>query len=752
MSWHLESEYLEVPGAPVAPGDLVIRRARELAEYLDAGSSPYAQLLECRRIQASPPAEAVVLEVDVERGQRVVHDIRRKERIAVLCCEDDTLPPEPLALRTDFPLVSHLNLRAEEFPRSLCLYDEPWSEVRLSWTVSGYVERLRGWLADTAKGELHAGDQPLEPLLLGSRWSLVLPPDAFEDASTNAPEPWRIMRVEGARTGTLLAQRSGEHGGESGEVLFVAVGLVGEAQEHGVIRKQPSTLTELHGFLLTADLDLIDELRARLRLWRDRGTLSTFLKARLVIVCFLPKVRESGGESEESDVWAFLCDAQLGALGEAVGAWAMHQGVPAALLGGESYARGDGVRVEVVNVTYAFTRGSAALFSGMSEPDAREIAQVGLGAIGSQLFANLYRMGYGRWTLIDPDDLAPHNLAKHELDGMWVGNPKALGLSMRAEKTVQGERFADWLPADVLKPGELAEQLSAAFSSATVILDTSASIPVARHLARDVESDARRVSIFFNPAGTDGVLLGEDAERRYSLDWLEMTYYRALTHDPALAGHLEAESERLRYGRSCRDLGSTVPQDLVALHAATGARALRAVLACDDAVIVVWRTRADDLGLKPIRIEPTELLEIGVGDWTVCTDRWLLDQVAEARARGLPDETGGVLVGLHDVHRRIVYVTDMIPSPPDSVEWPTCYIRGSRGLPQRLGELDRTTAGNLGYVGEWHSHPPGHSAAPSTDDRRAFAWLAGHMGRDGLPALMLIAGDDHESWYVGQMP
>ena len=39
---------------------------------------------------------------------------------------------------------------------------------------------------------------------------------------------------------------------------------------------------------------------------------------------------------------------------------------------------------------------------------------------------NLVRSGFGIWTLIDEDELMPHNLARHALPPWCVGMPKAL--------------------------------------------------------------------------------------------------------------------------------------------------------------------------------------------------------------------------------------------------------------------------------------------------------------------------------------
>jgi proteasome lid subunit RPN8/RPN11 len=59
----------------------------------------------------------------------------------------------------------------------------------------------------------------------------------------------------------------------------------------------------------------------------------------------------------------------------------------------------------------------------------------------------------------------------------------------------------------------------------------------------------------------------------------------------------------------------------------------------------------------------------------------------------------------------------------------------------------RPNAGRtLEYVGEWHSHPDGFSTRPSCDDRNVFRWIEDHLATDGLPPIMLIAGDSDFRW------
>ena len=68
-------------------------------------------------------------------------------------------------------------------------------------------------------------------------------------------------------------------------------------------------------------------------------------------------------------------------------------------------------------------------------------------------------------------------------------------------------------------------------------------------------------------------------------------------------------------------------------------------------------------------------------------------------------------------------------------------VGGIAGLAEMVAEASRRTAGIVGYIGEWHSHPPGHSAAPSHDDLIQLVHLALGMSDDGLPAVQLIVGE-----------
>jgi hypothetical protein len=283
-----------------------------------------------------------------------------------------------------------------------------------------------------------------------------------------------------------------------------------------------------------------------------------------------------------------------------------------------------------------------------------------------------------------------------------------------------------------------------------MIVDQSASVSVARSLAR-MDARARRVSLFLNPTGTDLVLLAEDKQRSVPLDVLEMQYYRALSAIPALAGHLRRPNERVRYGRGCRDVSVRLPQDHVAIHAAIGARALRSVAADDAARIHVWRLSPETMAVDAVQVPVAAPVVLTSGSWTIVTDDGVVSAVREARRLKLPNETGGVLLGTFDLERRIVYVVDVIASPPDSVEWPVLYIRGCQGLTNQLATVRNLTMDQVGYVGEWHSHPDGHSCGRSDDDRKVLNWLCDHMDAQGLPGIMLIVAEHDFQFYSQEL-
>jgi hypothetical protein len=159
----------------------------------------------------------------------------------------------------------------------------------------------------------------------------------------------------------------------------------------------------------------------------------------------------------------------------------------------------------------------------------------------------------------------------------------------------------------------------------------------------------------------------------------------------------------------------------------------------DAAIIRIWQTSEGSSDVSAVDVAVSPVNRRVLGTWTVLYDDELLETVQRLRAERLPNETGGILVGSFDVERRIVYVVDTIPSPIDSEERRTLYIRGCEGLQERLARAQQQTFEQLEYVGEWHSHPDGCDCLPSRDDLNVLSWLTTRMDADGVPGVMMIA-------------
>ena len=759
MSSYVDFPRLSPELQKISPADLTIAKARATAEVLASGAMNWIELADCyRHISASEDAtvvgETIVFTVEVELPQHPAFPIERFERVAVTFKPDDIHYPNVYALRGDFPEVSHLNLESFEFPRSLCLYDKPYSEIKLSWTPTAFIERVRNWLADTALGALHKAGQPLEPLIVGADAFIILPTDISNDTSSTALAKIKMRLNEWDEGRLCFAARRTADGEGQKDLIFSILSVRGKPQRHGRIRHKPDNLLQLHKFLQSAEINLLEVLRNAFKTFdRDRQTLLSGL----ILLLELPKTRGDDEAAEVIDTWAFVCLKDKGDqnglfynladIGSEIGALKIQDNQAAMLLPADESKTGENVKLLMLAPCYDFSRANAPVWSGTKKRISSRITAVGMGALGSQVFLNLIRAADGEWTTIDKDILLPHNLVRHAAYGAASGFAKAEFAAFVANNTIEEPITAKAIVADVLKPGKKAEAVAQAFSESEIILDFSASIAVARHLALDVHARARRISLFLNPAGNDLVLLAEDAERNFSLDSLEMQYYRMIINDSGLNGHLAPPAGQIRFSTSCREVSNQILPESVALCAAVGTSALRQILTENASALIVWR-KTEDGEVRRFSIEPASALIAAVDDWTIKTDEHLLAKITNRRKEYLPVETGGVLLGSYDMQRKIIYVAEALPAPADSVERETHFIRGSYGLKSQVEAIQEATLGNLQYVGEWHSHPPKYSSNPSKDDKKLLASLAVEQRKDGNPALILIVGEEGVSWHI----
>lgn len=724
-------------GEPIDPKALAHEQARQVRDALCW--YPLAQLVEARAQNTERKREEVlVVDVEPELPQDLVYDINSTERLALAFGESIRRCPVITALRKDFPHVPHLNWTPAGAPKSLCLYEDSWSEVRLRWTGAGFLRDLVHWLSRTATGELHAPDQPLEPFLFESADAVVFPETVFDDTAAEKVFASLMVQEQPGGSSTVKLQEVPE-----GELLEpprkYCAAAIGKPMPQSAMRDCPRNIEELVSLLNDVGIDLWEILSARVKLWYSSPQRPRECDS-VVLLIRLPRLREARSSVESVQHLAFHLHpiTELSMATGRVGSAGVGEPFVPLVSGEVDEGIASLVSVVPMRAIQSLNRLTARHVSGLeAAKDELSVVLVGAGALGSHIHEHLSRMGWGRWTVIDKDTLLPHNVARHRLGENAVGVSKARAISQISEIETPHNVLDSAFLADALTVENSKDMLSA-YRRADLILDVSTSIAVARFLASDLDSKARRASLFVNPAGRDAVMLMEDVQRKAPLDAIEAQYYRAVLSDERLAKHIRRQPE-VRYGAGCRDVTARVAEDDLALASGLLCRQIRA--ADDSAVAAVWQgTRDGDVRRIEIPIAP--VLRYECEGWGFVLDEAVVSRGAQYRLERLPNETGGVLIGYFDVPRKCVYVVDALPAPADSVEHSEAFIRGYAGLNKKITTIEARSGGQVGYIGEWHSHPDGAGVRMSQDDAVLLATIAEEVRMDGWPGVMMIIGED----------
>lgn len=137
--------------ADVDPDALSIPKSRALVDFLCSGHIPSVRLVEYGP-RNNGDCEWITIELNVSIPQFPVYGIKEKEKIMVIFQADDQYPPGVYSMRADFPYAPHTNLQAAGESRSLCLYEQPWHEVKFDWNPARFLARIAWWLEETAHG------------------------------------------------------------------------------------------------------------------------------------------------------------------------------------------------------------------------------------------------------------------------------------------------------------------------------------------------------------------------------------------------------------------------------------------------------------------------------------------------------------------------------------------------------------------------------------------------------------------------
>ena len=723
---------------PIGASGFRYAAAGALAAFMGRYGAPVGAFVEGRR---RGDQELVVLDLLTGAPQRPVYPILHPERVGILFAREDSQPLVTM-LRDDFPDTEHQQLVPEGCPATICIDDRPWAEARLTWTPAELIERIVSWFRRAGRGELHDARQPLDPVLMGSHLRFFIARSVLD-----AGPAQDLIAEHDPADGATMRVRRAEPGKYTSVEPFSIVTYRVSPEQMKRLKYAPDNLASLASMLEERGIKLFDDLRDRLGAWIAEGVSAAWrLKGRFAVIVEMPVVSPRGVQQDGMDHRAFVTARSAGDIAVALGIAEK----PPAGLGKVGYAKVIGasapdaaalaaIEAQTAEVYLAFEADLAARLAGHGAPDERKAVLVGAGAIGSHLGDNLAREGRFHWTIIDDDKLLPHNLARHVARGDRVTHAKATILADYINATLAGPPRAAAIAANLFAEGEQGAAIEAALRGADLIIDATASLVAARHLS-DHPAQARRASVFFNPAGEAAVLLAEPRDRALTLRDLEAQYLRLVLRTERLADHLGKDAETIAYTGACRAITNRIAQSRAAILSGLAASGLAATADAEAAAIRIWTIAPDGaVSVDAAAAEP--VMRFRAGGWEIAIDAGLVRRIHEMRDSRIPSETGGILFGLVDIPAKRIHLVDASAAPPDSDEQPGAFVRGVGGVEELMDTVRRRTGGQVRYVGEWHSHPPRATARPSAVDGHQIDWLAALMGMDSMPALMVIAAE-----------
>lgn len=765
------------PYPDLRPDNLRQSASRKILKLCEAGKE--FQVIELRhKGQGEKVSDIIIVDCFNDRvPSRNPFRIKVRERLA-LVFTPDTLP-EVRALRADFPIVPHMNHVLPSEPASLCLYAETWQSLERTWTPQKHLKQILLWLTESAKGTLHRDNQPLEPLYFESPFEIVLPPDYDEKlgdpnfaliphAIRIEQPPWyfKVIRCffqdkksittqETTKSKvskvTLIGVPSGKYRSvgpllipqESHESKklprFEILTVTGPAIVHGIIEQYPRTLGELDDQMMSRGGSILESLKKVIQ-EKTHGGIGHEDLTECLLILSMQLQRAVNAESEKKYKQAFEIVSDLAGLGEKTGA------LTKSPVDGKWYnipsdhkQEWREIKIWPIEVKTAITKDLARVASDVDllTADFKGVL-AGVGALGSSMAEMWSKEHWGTWSFIDPDIVKSHNIIRHVARDFHVGAFKTDVVKDMVTFNYQDDYYhAVSIPrsANDFHSDAVRETIS----RADFLVDATTTIEIPRDLAQK-DDVPRSVSVFLTPSGKGSALLMESVDRLLRLDALEAQYYRAIVNEGWGKDHLEGHKGSIRVGAGCRDASAIISYEAIQLHAAVLARQVRLIRDEAAARIRVWSGDPATGALAAYTIPVYAANRFDCGGWRVIVDVGLREKLAVIRMSHLPNETGGIILGYIDHKLNHIYVVDVLNAPADSEADLTRFTRGVQGLRATLDEVSQQTAGIVGYIGEWHSHPEFTSAYPSSLDRALIKELADALELDGHPALMIIVG------------
>ncbi|PZV82289.1 ThiF family protein [Algoriphagus aquaeductus] len=659
-------------------------------------------------------------------------DIREEEPVIFVFDLEDYPTRAPLVFtdRLDFPKdqLAHLYIATNDRPPAFCYIRGSRDEWYANKTIKDLLALIQNWLQDAATGELQLNGKNFDPLRLeGYSGTIIYDYDFFVDV---VKKNMGIFPSYNFAFG--LFERRSQKSRSTFKFLKLAtvanISKVVEEFKEGLNNDGKSEVKKnLHfGYILWASgANTFSNYNVNLpRKWSEfRSFCDSF-----------------GVEVKEFE--SFLCNKDFNHFAN----FPVIVGIkrPSQLIGfssdiefinfqftvfnkdkGESHFLND-VPIKFFAHNQPLTPGLASKISGIFPIKGLKMIY-GCGALGSKIAMHFARGGQIDMVLNDPDSLSPHNLVRHSLLADNLGENKAIALAKEINAiysdidsnfTVghKGFNFDDDTKSKVIK-------------LISWIFDFTASPAFFNKLvvSKSIEH-VRVVTSSISDSGNLGLTMVEGETRNPRIDDLQVYLYSRFEENPEIEAWLKREIITQDHskldvvvGVGCNSETTVLSDSSVSSHAAFSAGVLNGLLVSPPVHGLIYLQRIKKEPFFKIETEQIEVKAFKVfnavnnANWEIRFASNVLETMREQMITSGKNETGGVLIGISNAKTRTIHVVNLLPAPLDSQVTPVCFFRGVKGLPGAIRMVTENSGGQLGYIGEWHSHPHGPESVSETD-------------------------------------
>jgi len=347
---------------------------------------------------------------------------------------------------------------------------------------------------------------------------------------------------------------------------------------------------------------------------------------------------------------------------------------------------------------------------------------VGCGALGSKITMHLARSGTKNFVLVDYDIISSHNLVRHALLANAIGVNKAESLKREIRNIYSFENpFIICLNS--------VENLFNSDISFEYVFDFTASNLFSQNLIKyQIEKQTRVCKAFISNFGSLGILFFEGVDRNPRIDDLKVVLYSKCRNSQFISDWLKLENDEnqlnlnVKVGIGCNSETIVLSDDIISLHSSIFSGIIKThthkkelsngqIFLNQICESPFFHNVSYSIEVPPLIVMNT----INDSSWQIRILPEVLKSMEFEMNNSKPLETGGVLVGCANFKTKTIHVVESIPAPCDSQNNQVCFIRGIDALKDDIQEIIDLSGNQLGYIGEWHSHPNGPEQLSEVD-------------------------------------